>query len=97
MLDKFAENTRMHESHYRSVYNKGYDLVVFRYASQDDGIRHNARALASALKTLAAQSSEIRLVGHSMGGVAGRLALAYLEKEGFNHKVKNFVAVDAPG
>ncbi|WP_125778799.1 hypothetical protein [Pseudoalteromonas rubra] len=96
VLDNFAYNTRMYESHYRSVYDNGYDLVVFRFTKQDDGVRHNAKALAAALKTLAAQSSEIRLVGHSLGGVAGRLALGYLEKEGFNHKVKNFVAVDAP-
>ncbi|TMP29634.1 hypothetical protein CWB99_08515 [Pseudoalteromonas rubra] len=96
VLDNFSRYSKLYESRFRHAFNSGYDLVVFRYAKQDDGVRHNAKALAAALKTLAAQSSEIRLVGHSMGGVAGRLALGYLEKEGFNHKVKNFVAVDAP-
>ncbi|KID57596.1 hypothetical protein JF50_10490 [Pseudoalteromonas luteoviolacea] len=95
-LDNFARYSGLYDNRFTNAFAHGYDLVVFRFANQDDGIRHNAKALASALKSLSAQSQEIRLLGHSMGGVAGRLALSYLEQEGFNHKVKRFVAIDSP-
>ncbi|WP_057179463.1 MULTISPECIES: esterase/lipase family protein [Colwellia] len=79
-----------------SIYNAGYDLVLFRYAKQDSGIESNAWALATLLEKLAKTSAEVRVVGHSMGGIVGKLAIMYMENKGKVHNVSDFVAIDSP-
>lgn len=79
-----------------SLYNKGYDLVIFRYAKQDSGIGYNAKALKSLIKKVGQSASTINLMGYSMGGVVARQALLELENEGFYHKVDKYIAIDSP-
>ena len=93
--DKFLEHSRDLNT-YTSIYNAGYDLVLFRYAKQDSGIESNAWALASLLEKLAKTSTDVRVVGHSMGGIVGKLALMYMENTGKVHNVSDFVAIDSP-
>ena len=94
-FDDFIEYSKQLNT-YRHIYNAGYDLVLFRYAKQDSGIESNAWALATLLEKLAKTSAEVRVVGHSMGGIVGKLAIMYMENTGKVHNVSDFVAIDAP-
>jgi len=94
-FDKFLEYSRDLDT-YTTIYNAGYDLVLFRYAKQDSGIESNAWALATLLEKLAKTSPEVKVVGHSMGGIVGKLALMYMENTGKMHNVSDFVAIDSP-
>jgi pimeloyl-ACP methyl ester carboxylesterase len=96
-FDKFINNSHYLKSDSnKSIYNAGYDLIVFRYAKQDTGIESNAWALATLLEKLATTSNDVRVVGHSMGGIVGKLAIMYMENTGKVHKVSDFVAIDSP-
>jgi pimeloyl-ACP methyl ester carboxylesterase len=96
-LDNFiADSYYLDRDTSQRVYNAGYDLVVFRYAKQDSGIESNAWALATLLEKLAKTSPEVKVVGHSMGGIVGKLAIMYMENKGKEHNVSDFVAIDSP-
>src|SRR5690554_3688137 len=89
--------------------DNGYDIVYIDYDDGSADIRHNARALAEAIKGInalkAANGSEEPniVVGESMGGIVARLALTYLEDDfaisndpDDLHDVSYYVSLDSP-
>ncbi len=88
MLDELDEN--------------GYDVVYIDFDRGAGDLKENAQTVREVIKELNAQkaangsASPNVLVGYSMGGVVGRLALTYMEHANENHDVSYYISVDSP-
>ncbi|RZM77508.1 hypothetical protein C3B51_16375 [Pseudoalteromonas rubra] len=81
-----------------SLRNAGYDVILYRYRSQDKGIEYNADGVKRLLEVINSKSgvSSTSFVGLSMGGVVTRFALREIEKTGSLNNVATFISFDAP-
>jgi hypothetical protein len=82
-----------------SLSAEGYDLVLLNFTDATDYIQRNAYVAVELIQQVLGMvdpSTEIALVGPSMGGLAGRYALAYMEREGIAHRVRTFISFDGP-
>jgi hypothetical protein len=52
--------------------------------------------LIQQVNALISPYGDLAIVGASMGGLAGRYALAYMETWGINHNVRTFISFDSP-
>jgi putative serine esterase DUF676 len=78
---------------------EGYDFVVLNFLDATDYIQRNAFVLVELLQRLRATlppQKTVPLAGASMGGLVGRYALAYMEKNGIDHGVRTYISFDGP-
>jgi len=77
----------------------GYDAVVLNFADATDYIQKNAFVVVALIEQVNAAIGpfgDLAVVGASMGGLAARYALAYMEANGLDHKTRTFVSFDSP-
>jgi hypothetical protein len=73
--------------------------VVLNFTDSTDYIQRNAYAIVELIQMVQARIAagvDLALVGASMGGLAARYALAYMESQAFDHRVRTFISFDAP-
>ena len=77
----------------------GYDAVVLNFTDATDYIQKNSFALLELIEEVKAAidpAGDLAVVGASMGGLAARYALAYMEANGIDPRVRNFISFDSP-
>ncbi|MDH3215426.1 MAG: T9SS type A sorting domain-containing protein [Candidatus Krumholzibacteria bacterium] len=77
----------------------GFDAVVLNFADATDYIQKNSLLIVELIeqvKTMISPMTDLAVVGASMGGLASRYALAYMETNGVDHRVRVFVSFDSP-
>jgi hypothetical protein len=77
----------------------GFDAVVLNFADATDYVQRNAFVIVELLEQVRAtipEGIDIALVGASMGGLAARYALAYMESQALPHEVRTFISFDSP-
>lgn len=82
-----------------SVLALGFDLIIVDFKNGAEEIEANAQALASCLGYLSglpSRTSELMLIGASMGGLTSRYALRKLENAGIRHCVGTWISFDSP-
>jgi len=82
-----------------TLFGDGYDLVVLNFTDATDYMQRNAFVAVELIQQVLGMidpQKEITLVGPSMGGLAGRYALAYMEHEGIAHRIRTFISFDGP-
>ncbi len=82
-----------------SLSAEGYDLVLLNFTDATDHIQRNAFVAVELIQQVLGMidpAAEITLIGPSMGGLAGRYALAYMERESIAHRVRTFISFDGP-
>lgn len=79
---------------------QGADVYVLNFDDGGRDLRLNADVVESAIGFLngsrRASSARLDVAGVSMGGVVTRIALARMEEAGQQHRVDNFLSIDAP-
>ena len=82
-----------------TLHAEGYDLVLLNFTDATDYIQRNAFVAVELIEQVLAAidpGTELTVVGASMGGLAGRYALAYMETEGLEHRTRTFISFDGP-
>ncbi len=77
----------------------GYDAVVLNFTNAIDYVQRNSLVVVELIEQVEAAidpSTSIALAGASMGGLASRYALSYMESQSRPHRVRTFVSFDAP-
>jgi len=77
----------------------GYDAVVLNFTEATDYMQRNAYVVVELLEQIAgmiAPEQKLVLIGASMGGIVSRYALAWMESEAVDHRVRTFLSFDAP-
>ncbi len=79
--------------------SRGFDSVVLNFADATDHVQRNAFVVAELLAQVEAaipEGIDVAVVGASMGGLAARYALAYLESNALPHEARTFISFDSP-
>lgn len=82
-----------------SLRGEGFDAVVLDFAAATGPLQRNAYLIAELVAQVEAAippGSTMALVGASMGGLASRYALAWMETQGPPPAVRTFISFDAP-
>jgi hypothetical protein len=82
-----------------TLHGEGRDLVVLNFTDATDYIQKNAFVIVAAVEQalgMTAAGAKLTLIGASMGGLAARYALAYMEANAIDHGVATFISFDAP-
>lgn len=77
----------------------GFDAVVLNFTDATDYIQKNSFVvveLIQQVKAAVGPQADFVLAGASMGGLACRYALAYMETNALDHGVRTFISFDAP-
>jgi hypothetical protein len=77
----------------------GFDAVVLNFADATDYIQRNSFVLTELIEQVQLELDshrDIAIVGASMGGLCARYALAYMETNAIDHRVRTFIAFDSP-
>jgi hypothetical protein len=77
----------------------GFDAVVLNFTDATDYIQRNSfvvTELIEQLKAVIGPFGDLAIVGASMGGVASRYALAYMEANQMDHQTRTFISFDSP-
>ena len=77
----------------------GYDAVVLDFTDAVEPIQRNAFVFTRLVEMILAEIGPERsmaLVGASMGGLVGRYGLLWMEDQGIDHQVRNFISFDSP-
>jgi hypothetical protein len=77
----------------------GYDLVFIDYKNGSDFIQNNAYAVIKALQMINAMkvgNEKLIVIGASMGGLVGRIAIREMELRGLLHNVESYYTFDTP-
>ncbi len=77
----------------------GFDAVVLNFTEATTYLQRNAFVVAELLQQVSAAiepERSLALIGASMGGLASRFALAYMETEDIPHDVRTFISFDSP-
>ena len=77
----------------------GFDAVVLNFADATDYIQKNSFvvvALIDQVNAAIGTCGNLAVVGASMGGVAARYALAYMEANELEHNTRTLVSFDSP-
>ncbi len=83
---------------YKTLTDKGFDLMIVQFSQNNDYIENNAQALKEVFKKCK-QLSPYRksaVLGVSMGGVIARLAIKEMENQNQDHHVGTYLSYDAP-
>jgi hypothetical protein len=90
----------LNQQHLADTLNaQGYDLVLLNFTDATDYIQRNAYVVVELIEQVLAAidpGTGITVVGPSMGGLAGRYALAYMETAGLPHRTRAFISFDGP-
>ena len=79
--------------------DQGFDMVVLNFTESTDYIQRNGLLLATLLEqinSLLPEGESYPLIGASMGGLVSRYALAWLEQQGIDPRVRTFISFDSP-
>jgi hypothetical protein len=79
--------------------SNGFDAVVLNFAESTDYLQKNAFVVVELLEQVQAAigpSTDLVVVGASMGGLCARYALCYMEANGSAHQVRTFISFDSP-
>lgn len=82
-----------------SLAAEGYDLVLLNFTDATDYIQRNSLVVVELIQQALAAidpAIDIAVVGASMGALAGRYALAYMEHEALPHRTRAFISFDGP-
>ena len=82
-----------------SLLQQGFDMVVLNFSESTDYIQRNGLLLATLLEQMNSQlpaGERYPIIGASMGGLVSRYALAWLEQQGIDHRVRSFISFDSP-
>jgi hypothetical protein len=77
----------------------GFDAVVLNFTDATDYLQRNSfviTALLEQVRSMIDPAPELTVIGASMGGLATRYGLAYLESQAIDHGVTSFISFDAP-
>jgi len=77
----------------------GFDAVVLNFTDATDYIQKNSFVIVELIQQVKAAigpQADFALAGASMGGLACRYALAYMEANALDHNVRTFISFDAP-
>lgn len=83
----------------KCLLNNGYDIIIVNYDESKTYIQANAMFVVKAIQyinQIKKSKNSIVLIGASMGGLVGRYALSYMEKNNLNHETRLFVSYDSP-
>ncbi|MBD3336788.1 MAG: hypothetical protein GF355_14850 [Candidatus Eisenbacteria bacterium] len=78
---------------------RGFDAVVLNFTDALDYIQRNAFVAVELIETvrdLVDPQQTLALAGASMGGLVGRYALASMEDNALEHRVRTFISFDSP-
>ncbi|MFH1279758.1 MAG: T9SS type A sorting domain-containing protein [Candidatus Eisenbacteria bacterium] len=78
---------------------EGYDAVVLNFTEATDYMQRNAFVITSLLEQvqgMIAPDRDYALAGASMGGLASRYALTWMENQGIPHRARTVLSFDAP-
>ncbi|MFH1754961.1 MAG: hypothetical protein ABIA59_04590, partial [Candidatus Latescibacterota bacterium] len=87
------------ESMIERLRSAGYDIVILNFTDATDYVQRNSFVLVELIQQVQAMidpTLTIAVAGASMGGLCARYALAYMETQGLEHRVRNFISFDAP-
>ena len=79
--------------------SEGFDAVVLNFTDAVDYIQRNSYVITELIDRVQSEidpASDMVLIGPSMGGLASRYALAWMENEGIDHRVRTFISFDSP-
>lgn len=91
--------TLIGETHLIALLNNGYDVFYLSFINSGRSLLENALIVKELIKYIndnKVDYFEGILLGESMGGILGRIALKQLENEGYDHQIGLFVANDSP-
>lgn len=79
--------------------NKNLDFILFDFKHGNDLLERNAMALVALIERLnqtygADYLQDITLIGPSMGSLIAQYALAYIEHNNIQHRVKTYISFD---
>jgi hypothetical protein len=79
--------------------SQGFDFIILDFKHGNDLIERNALTLVALLQRLnqtygAGYLQDITLIGPSMGSLVAQYALAYMEKNNIQHRVKTYISFD---
>jgi hypothetical protein len=77
----------------------GFDAVVLNFTEAGNFIQRNAFLVVELLQQVQAQlfpHVTVAVIGASMGGLVTRYALAYMEQNAIEHRVRTFISFDSP-
>jgi hypothetical protein len=92
-------DTTKYESPGKILQTYGYDLVFLNFTDGTDDIKNNAevtKQLIREVNTIKQGHFENIVIGHSMGGLVARVALAEMEQAGEDHETGLYISFDAP-
>ena len=87
------------ESLIETIRTIGFDAVVLNFTDATDYLQKNSFVIVELIQQVKASigpQADFVLAGASMGGLACRYALAYMETNALDHNVRNFISFDAP-
>jgi len=79
--------------------SQGFDTVVLNFTDATDYIQRNAYVIIELIEEVQASINplnDVALIGASMGGLASRYALTYMEAHGLPYRVRTFISFDGP-
>jgi hypothetical protein len=82
-----------------SLRTRGYDAVVLDFTDATDYIQRNTFVFTELLQQVEGAidpGATVAVVGASMGGLAARYGLAWLESNAIPHRARTFISYDAP-
>ncbi|HER43686.1 MAG TPA: T9SS type A sorting domain-containing protein [Candidatus Eisenbacteria bacterium] len=78
---------------------EGFDIVILDFTDATDYVQLNSFVLVELIEQVQSMifpSRTVAVAGASMGGLCARYALAYMETNGIEHRVRNYISFDAP-
>jgi hypothetical protein len=82
-----------------TLHQQGFDMVVLNFSESTDYIQRNGLLLATLLEQINSvlpAGERYPLIGASMGGLVSRYALAWLEQQGIDPRVRTLLSFDSP-
>ena len=81
------------------LHDMAYDAIVLDFTEAVEPIQRNAFVFTKLIEMVLDEIGPDRsmaVVGASMGGLVGRYGLLWLEDQGIDHQVRNFISFDSP-
>jgi len=82
-----------------TLHDEGFDLILLNFTDATDYVQRNAYVIVELIEEVLAgvdPRTTATVIGASMGGLASRYALAYMESHALPHRVATFISFDAP-
>lgn len=95
----FLGGTGLNQNFVSEMQHLGYDFVFVHFTKNQDLIENNAMVVVSLiqqLNSIKVGNNPGTIIGISMGSLIARWALKYMENNGINHQIANYVSYDGP-